>query len=207
MSLNEAISNLTKEFTVALVAALGKLSLDEFVEISERHGRRLAGAGHRPRVPSHPAGKVRTKSGGRLARRTTSDIQKTVDQIVAFLSMREGGTTAERIRIGLGIERKELPRPLKEALRQKLLTKKGHKRATMYFVSKSGGKASAKKSVKAALGSSRRGKSAKSVTKKSVTRKIATKSAKSAKSATKKIVKKSKKISKSNGASAPVSAA
>lgn len=126
-ALNEVISNLTEEFAKALIVALGKLSIDEFAGISVDKAARP-----RPtNVERRSAGK--TKTGGKRVRRTASDIEALVDRIVLFVGKREAGCTAERIRGGLGVERKELPRALKEALAKRLLTKKGQKRATVYF--------------------------------------------------------------------------
>ncbi|WP_394847349.1 hypothetical protein LZC95_07775 [Pendulispora brunnea] len=50
-----------------------------------------------------------------------------------LLKAHAAGLRAEQIRAALGLEAKELPRPLKELLRSKKVKTKGQKRATTYF--------------------------------------------------------------------------
>ncbi len=59
-----------------------------------------------------------------------------VGRIVSLLHSNKKGLRAEDIRAKLGIDRRELPRPLAEALKKKLVSKKGKKRATTYFAGK-----------------------------------------------------------------------
>ena len=62
-----------------------------------------------------------------------------IDDIVELLGKNGGGMRAEQIREALGVEAKELPRPLADALSAGRITKSGQKRATTYFASGSGG--------------------------------------------------------------------
>jgi hypothetical protein len=67
-----------------------------------------------------------------------------IEQIVSLLKSNPGGLRAEQIREELGLQAKELPRPLKEALDSGRLGKSGQKRATTYFVKGAGGGRAAK---------------------------------------------------------------
>jgi hypothetical protein len=78
------------------------------------------------------APKKTKKAGGRLLRRSAADIQGTLDQIVAFVQANTG-VRSEHITANLGLDKKELPRPIAEGLRTGVLTKEGQKRATQYF--------------------------------------------------------------------------
>jgi hypothetical protein len=76
--------------------------------------------------------KAKKAAGGRLLRRSAADIQGTLDQIVAFVQANPG-VRSEHITANLGLDKKELPRPIAEGLRTGVLTKEGQKRATQYF--------------------------------------------------------------------------
>ena len=62
-----------------------------------------------------------------------------IESIVDVLARNASGLRAEQIRAALGVEAKELPRPLAEALSAGRVTKTGQKRATTYFSSGGGG--------------------------------------------------------------------
>ena len=86
------------------------------------------------RAPSSAAHARPTCSeSGRLPRRSEADLAKLADRIVALVKANAKGVNAETIKRTLKIERKELPRPLAVALGSKKITKRGKKRATMYF--------------------------------------------------------------------------
>jgi hypothetical protein len=57
-----------------------------------------------------------------------------LERIESLLSKSPRGLRAEEIRQQLGMQSKELPRPLKEGVEAGRLTKSGQKRATTYFV-------------------------------------------------------------------------
>ncbi|HEX4512006.1 MAG TPA: hypothetical protein VH054_00675, partial [Polyangiaceae bacterium] len=61
------------------------------------------------------------------------DISAVVTKIVQLLKGNKKGLRAEEIRAKLHLDRREIPRPLAEALKKKLVSKKGKKRATTYF--------------------------------------------------------------------------
>ena len=56
-----------------------------------------------------------------------------IESIVGVLTKSGQGMRAEQIRESLGVEAKELPRPLAEAMSSGRITKTGQKRATTYF--------------------------------------------------------------------------
>ena len=68
-----------------------------------------------------------------------------IESIVEVLQKSGSGLRAEQIRETLGVEAKELPRPLAEAITSGRITKSGQKRATTYFAGSGGGTAAAGK--------------------------------------------------------------
>jgi hypothetical protein len=62
----------------------------------------------------------------------TPVIAKALDQVVALVKKHKDSLRAEEIRANLGMDRKEMPRVLKEGLSTKKLKSKGQKRATTY---------------------------------------------------------------------------
>lgn len=64
-----------------------------------------------------------------------------IESIVDLLQKSASGLRAEQIRETLGVEAKELPRPLAEAISSGRITKTGQKRATTYFAGGGGGAA------------------------------------------------------------------
>jgi hypothetical protein len=128
-TLRNRLSELAKSFSAGVLDAIRGASLEEL--LSEPAGRRSTAA--RPvSASAAPAGGTRRRSG-RLPRRSAGDISKVVEAIIGLLSEKPGGLRAEEIRQKLGLQAKELPRPLKEGLDSGRLTKSGRKRATTYF--------------------------------------------------------------------------
>ena len=66
-----------------------------------------------------------------------------VEAIVGALAKSSTGMRSEQLRAALGVQSKELPRPLAEALSSGRVTKTGQKRATTYFAGGSAARASA----------------------------------------------------------------
>ena len=133
-TLHQTINSLASEFAHSLLRALRNASLDEIIaETDAGH----AGGGRRRGRPAAAAAVVATggrRGGGRrLRRRSATDIGAVVTRIVALLKGNKKGLRAEEIRAKLSLDRREIPRPLAEALKKKLVTKKGKKRATTYF--------------------------------------------------------------------------
>lgn len=112
-------------FANSIVAALKGARIDELVSMRREGG-----------TPTGRTAPVRTRKGGRLARRSVDDITTTIDAIVALVKKHPQGLRSEEIRATLGLDRRELPRPLADGLRSGALTKKGEKRATIYLPGK-----------------------------------------------------------------------
>ena len=140
-NLRMTLDHLASVFASSVLDAIRGASLQEILAESAGGGARRPG---RPRLeatvateashagaPSSPAGARRRR--GRLARRSAGDISQIVDSIVSLLERRSDGLRAEQIRAELGLEAKELPRPIAEALASKRINKQGQKRATTYF--------------------------------------------------------------------------
>lgn len=140
-TLRAQIDRLAAQFAGQIIDALRGASLDDLLAIAGN------GAG---RGRGRPAGAVvglelgarRRGRGGRLGRRTADDIGRMVDGIVDLLAKNGGGMRAEQIREALGVEAKELPRPLADALAAGRITKSGQKRATTYFAGGGGSSSS-----------------------------------------------------------------
>lgn len=177
-SLRNTIADLAASFASSILDAIRQMSLDEI--LAETHGGgatrnapraagKVAKAAKAAPVATAaaPAGK-RKRKGGRLERRSAGDITALVGRIVSVLEAKPSGLRAEQIRDALGLESKELPRPLAEALESRRIVKTGKKRATTYFargaagvaktVAKPAAKPAAKATAKAAGGKRGRGK-------------------------------------------------
>jgi len=157
-TLHSMIALLASQFAAGILDAIRSSSLEEILQETGRGGRgRRAASTLVASAPTSSRGPGRRKSG-RLARRSPKDIANIVDSIAALLGKNPKGLRAEQIRAELGLEAKELPRPITEALQKKRISKRGHKRATTYFA-KAGGRASSGKPARAARKSN--GKAAK----------------------------------------------
>lgn len=118
--LQSTIESLASDFATNVLAALRTASLADIEGITSGGGR--------GGVARKPAAKV----GGRLQRRSAGDLASMVEQIAIVLAKETAGLRAEQIRSALGVEAKELPRPLKEGLASGRFAKSGQKRATVY---------------------------------------------------------------------------
>ncbi|AKV03118.1 hypothetical protein AKJ09_09781 [Labilithrix luteola] len=118
--LQSTIETLASDFATNVLAALRTASLADIEGIT---------SGGRGGVRK-PAAKVGV--GGRLQRRSAGDLASMVEQIAVVLAKETAGLRAEQIRSALGVEAKELPRPLKEGLASGRFAKSGQKRATVY---------------------------------------------------------------------------
>ncbi len=150
-TLRNTISDLAATFAASVLDALRGASLEEI--LAESRGG-AAGAAPVRRGPGRPRANAvaevaerkavaapasTRRKGGRLSRRSQDDIGMLVDKIVDLLANSPEGLRAEQIRESLGLEAKELPRPLNDALRAKRIAKQGQKRATTYFARGAGG--------------------------------------------------------------------
>jgi hypothetical protein len=149
-TLRNTIESLASQFAASVLDALRSASIDELADVA---GAGVRGAATR-RGPGRPrsdasesaaaAAPRRRGRGGRLGRRSAGDITRMVQSIVDVLQKNASGLRAEQMRENLGVEAKELPRPLAEALASGKVTKTGQKRATTYFAG-TGGSAGAPK--------------------------------------------------------------
>jgi|GEM_PF-547405 len=123
-ALRQRLNELASSFASNVLQAIRTASLEDL--LAESGGRR---------GPLHAvANGAGLRRSGRLPRRSSEDIEQMIDRIAALLRQHPKGLRAEEIRQKLGIEAKELPRPLKEALDSGRLGKSGQKRATTYFL-------------------------------------------------------------------------
>ena len=140
-TLRSTISQLANEFAAGVLEAIRGASLEQILaETGGTPARR-----GRPAAPPRAAeggapAPARPRRGGRLGRRSAKDIAALVEQIVRLLEAHPEGLRAEQIRQELGLEAKELPRPLTEALSSRRISKEGQKRATTYFARGAGGR-------------------------------------------------------------------
>jgi hypothetical protein len=145
-NLRNTIEALASQFAASILGALRSASIDELVDVAGTGGAPRRGPG-RPRAADRDGADVAATSaprrrpgrGGRLGRRSAGDITRMIESIVSVLSKAASGLRAEQIREALGVEAKELPRPLAEAIAGGLITKTGQKRATTYFAGNGGG--------------------------------------------------------------------
>lgn len=138
-NLRNHIESLAQTFTAGIIEAIRGASLQEL--LGETPGKRGPG---RPRTASVVAGgggqpdplrapKAKRGKGGRLMRRSASDIQHVMGLIVAKLGEHKTGLRSEQLQKALKIDKKEITRPIELALAAKKITKKGQKRSTTYF--------------------------------------------------------------------------
>jgi hypothetical protein len=150
-NLKSTIETLSEEFARNVLAALKHASIEEIMGVNGGAPRaaRAATTGSTTRATGSAPRKARpaaTKRKGRLPRRSPAALAKVVDEIEQLLRKHADGLRAEQIRAELGLEAREMPRPLAEGLKDGRLTKTGDKRATTYFAG-SGKAASAKKTA------------------------------------------------------------
>jgi hypothetical protein len=131
------IQVLAETFTDGILAAIRNASLEDILAgeaPAKRGGGRSApkaSGGGQPEPLGTPGAAKRGK--GRLARRSASDIEHVVGRIVAKLREHKAGLRSEQLQKMLKLDKKEITRPLEQALAAKKITKKGQKRSTTYF--------------------------------------------------------------------------
>jgi len=136
MTLKDEISKLSNQFAQGILQAIRTSSLDE---ILEKDAAAPAKSVRAPRAAtskasvSAPAPAKARRGGGRLHRRSEEELGAIGDKVIELLKAHAEGLRAEQIRVAIGIDAKELPRPLKDLLASKKIKAKGQKRATTYF--------------------------------------------------------------------------
>jgi hypothetical protein len=161
-TLRQRLSELATSFASDVLSAIRGASLEDLGGGSTTRamgdGRGSPARGAKERSAVAKGG----RRGERLPRRSADDISGVVERIVGLLRQNAKGLRAEEIRQKLGLQAKELPRPLKEALDSGRISKSGQKRATTYFAKGSAGSAKAGKAAgrRAAAQRPRRAKAA-----------------------------------------------
>jgi hypothetical protein len=130
-TLRNRLNDLAASFSAGVLDAIRGASLEEL--LSESSGGKSRARLPAPGAVAASVGPTRRRRSGRLPRRSAGDISQAVERIVGLLGDNPGGLRAEQIRQKLGLQAKELPRPLKEGLEGGRLSKVGRKRATTYF--------------------------------------------------------------------------
>lgn len=120
MDLRSRIDALATAFADGVLTALREASFEEIAA--------LGASSKRPRLSTG----IGTR-GGKRVRRSLEQLHAEAKKIATIVGRASDGMRAEEILEKAAMERKELPRVIKLALDEKLLTKKGHKRATTYF--------------------------------------------------------------------------
>jgi hypothetical protein len=137
-------TGLADGFSGQLMEIILSSPIDEIAGLSRNGGSQTSSEKSKPEPK---AGKKAGKKG-RLPRRSEEDIAKGVERIVKLVNSKPNGLRAEQIKEALGLDVRELPRLLADALASKQVTKTGNKRATTYFGK--GKKAAAKPAAKKA---------------------------------------------------------
>jgi hypothetical protein len=161
-SLRQKLNDLAATFADSVLGAIRTASIDELTA-EAAGGRRPAARSVVSNGASASVGVAPVRArrrGGRLPRRSAGDIAGVIDQITGLLRTSPKGLRAEQIRQKLGLEAKELPRPLKEAVDAGRLGKSGQKRATTYFL-KGGSGTPAPAARKSSAGARTAGRSSK----------------------------------------------
>lgn len=123
---NKNLEAIAAKFAQDIIQALRGASIDDLVGVTAN--------GARPSRMGATSATASPTKGGRLGRRSLGDIQQTLNQIVALLGNHPEGLRAEQIRSSLGLDVREIPRPIAEGLSSGVLSKSGQKRATTYTV-------------------------------------------------------------------------
>ena len=141
-NLKNQIASLADSFASGVLAAIRNASLDEILDgggrgSAGRPGSAKRGPG-RPRkrevaFPTGPAKPAKKGKGGRLARRSASDIEHVIGLVVAKLGEHKDGLRSEQLQKALRLAKNEITGPLTQALAAKKITKKGQRRSTTYF--------------------------------------------------------------------------
>jgi len=134
-SLRQTLSKLAASFAADVLGMIRNAPLEDLLAGAPGSNRAVAPAlaAHASALPELGNSPLLRRRGGRLPRRSSGDIEHVIESIVVLLKQSPSGLRAEQIRESLGLQAKELPRPLKEGLKAGKLAKSGQKRATTYF--------------------------------------------------------------------------
>ena len=122
-SLRSKIGELAIQFAAGVVSAVRGASLEDIVaETSRGAGGRGRSAGRAVSAEAAETAGKRAGRGRRLGRRSAGDIAQVVERIVGLLQENPKGLRAEQIKMKLGLQSKEMPRPIAEALASKKIS-------------------------------------------------------------------------------------
>jgi hypothetical protein len=151
MTLNESVQTLISKFVNDLRHLLSNVPLHDLIsneEIETVVPATLSRAS-KPRASTGAKRKVKTGKSGRLARRTPEQLREAAGEVAGLLKSNKDGLRSEEIREALGMDVREVPRVLKQAMEEGLIKILGGlKRATRYGAGK-GSKAARKAPRKA----------------------------------------------------------
>jgi hypothetical protein len=126
-SLSEILASLARDLATEVLALARSSSVEDIL------------AGHAPAKPapgppSGPSTKTDVSALPTHVKRMGPEMIESAANLITSYVKSHQGANAERIRKELGIPQNKWMRPLALALAKKGLTKKGQKRATIYFV-------------------------------------------------------------------------
>jgi hypothetical protein len=138
MTLKTKIHALADTFATEVLAAIRAASLEEILDGGSSSGGAVRrGPGRPPKAAAAaaaPGAAPKAKRGrGRPARRSAADIAPVIARIVAKLKEHKSGLRSEQLQKVLHLSKREIVRPIADALAAKKITKKGEKRSTTYF--------------------------------------------------------------------------
>jgi hypothetical protein len=136
-TLKSTIESLAQAFAQQVLTAIRSSSLEDILgqaagatrTAKVTKGTRTAKA---TRTATPEPAKAPRRRRGRLARRSSDQIQAQLTTVVALLKKSPKGLRSEEIRDVLKLDRREVPRVLAEGLKGKAIRKSGAKRATVY---------------------------------------------------------------------------
>jgi hypothetical protein len=137
-NLKSTIDQLAQSFAAGILEAIRGASLQELL-VEGGHGvaaKRGRGSVPTKTVTTHttPTASASPRaSKGRLARRSADDVAKVVDLVVDALKKSGAGMRSEELQKALKLSKKEIVRPITQALAARKIKKTGQKRATTYF--------------------------------------------------------------------------
>jgi hypothetical protein len=142
-TLKNQIATLADSFAAGVLAAIRSASLEDILEGgSAPAAPARRGPGRPPKsngvaAAAAPSLKpAKRGKGGRLARRSASDIEHVIGLIVGKLGEHKTGLRSEQLQKALKLSKKEIVGPLNQGLAARKITKKGERRSTTYFAAR-----------------------------------------------------------------------
>jgi hypothetical protein len=102
-------------------------------------GRAAPSGTSSPAIVARSNGRVGRPSGGRGAKRTTADLDMLSGKFASFVKANPG-LRIEQINRELGTTTKDLALPIRKLIADRMISAKGQKRSTMYFLGRKASK-------------------------------------------------------------------